>query len=158
MDRFVPVPDEMEEQTLSQEVLYAHVTARSVQLCAAVASFGTLASIPFMKEPALPIVPRVLRNNFRAVTLGLFLGPFMTYGRMRGMDVVEWKDRSWRLLQNPGQNNVDIALTAGSVVCGLAAVVGMKAPQAAAVRFLGGVGIGSFAGLGLLAFLPADKP
>ncbi|CAK4077982.1 unnamed protein product [Aphanomyces euteiches] len=155
MNHIVQVPDEMEEQQFAKEVLYAHVMARSVQLCAGLATAGTLASIPFVQQ-SIPIVTRVLTNNSRAVLVGLVVGPVMTFGRMQDQTLVDWQDRSWRLLQNPGQNNVDIGMTAGAIVCAAAAAVATNRPHIA-TRILGGAGIGSVAGLGLLAFLPADS-
>ncbi|ETW01516.1 hypothetical protein H310_06180 [Aphanomyces invadans] len=132
MDHFVPVPDDVEDQRYAKEVLYAHVTARSIQVCAGLATVGTLASAPFVKSKTVSLTTRVLTNNSRAVLLGLVAGPVMTFGRMQGQAAIDWQDRTWRLLQNPGQNNADIGFVVGSVVGGLGAAAASSVPGVAA--------------------------
>lgn len=68
-------------------------------------------------------------------------------GRMWGREDIEWRDRSWRLLQNPGQVEVDDWSVIGTAA-GMAALAVSKSASDVGVprRILGGAGIGSVAG------------
>ncbi|ETV71626.1 hypothetical protein H257_13086 [Aphanomyces astaci] len=77
------LPDDVKDQEYAKQVLYVHVTARSVQLLAGLATVGTLASAPFAKQQAVSLATRVLTNNSRSVLLGLVVGPATTFRRMQ---------------------------------------------------------------------------
>lgn len=71
---------------------------------------------------------------------------------MYGREEIEWKDRSWRLLESRGQNQTDewsAAGMAGGSVVGV--VVGRSVGVAAWKGALGGVGAGS--ALGVVAMM-----
>ncbi|ORY40476.1 hypothetical protein BCR33DRAFT_719454 [Rhizoclosmatium globosum] len=71
---------------------------------------------------------------------------------------IEWQDRAWRILQNKGQNEIDVwsaaGATAGFTLFGL--TTGKKGGFL--VRSLGGVGLGSVIGIAsLFAYKKADE-
>lgn len=65
--------------------------------------------------------------------------------RMWGREEIEWKDRSWRLMENKGQLETD-DWTYGGMVAGLAATALLKRPVGL-VAILGSVGTGSVVGM-----------
>ena len=65
--------------------------------------------------------------------------------RMNGRSEIEWQDRSWRLLENQGQMEVDDWSLAGTAVGGLAAAVQQGGGGWKAV--MGKTGLGSIAGV-----------
>lgn len=65
------------------------------------------------------------------------------YTRMHGREEIEWKDRSWRLLENRGQVEVDEWSLPGTVV---GAVVGVVR-RGGWVRAVGAAGCGSLVGV-----------
>ncbi|KAH7361962.1 hypothetical protein B0T11DRAFT_79140 [Plectosphaerella cucumerina] len=171
MSRYLfPVADYAEDQPLAHTILLTHILARSVTTGAVVglgifgareaaARFYPLrASIP--GAPGLPkgaprpaVFPRLVRvaGASAAWTIG-----FMAVGtvfRMWGREDIEWRDRSWRLMQNAGQLEVDdwtyggMALGAalGFTAAGRAGAVGAAA-TAGWRAMLGAVGLGSVAG------------
>jgi len=63
---------------------------------------------------------------------------------MWGREEIEWKDRSWRLLENKGQVETD-DWTYGGMAVGLAATALLKRPVGWATT-VGSIGTGSVAG------------
>jgi hypothetical protein len=75
-------------------------------------------------------------------------------GRMWGKEDIEWKDRSWRLLENKGQLEMDDWTYPAIAISAATAVVMKQAPRMA----LGTVGLGSVMGmLGSIAWRQAVK-
>lgn len=73
-------------------------------------------------------------------------------GRMYGREEIEWKDRSWRLLENKNQNQTDEWSAAGMVggaVVG--AAVGRSVGVASWRAAMGGAGAGSVFGVVVMA-------
>lgn len=76
----------------------------------------------------------------------------MVTGRMWGKDEIEWKDRSWRLMENRSQRETDNWLIGGSVA-GVSTALLMarrgRLPLALSTfnTTMGGAAIGSFAGM-----------
>lgn len=69
-------------------------------------------------------------------------------GRMYGREEIEWKDRSWRLLENQGQNQTDEWSAAGMVGGAVGGVaIGRSVGVAAWRGALGGAGTGSIMGV-----------
>jgi hypothetical protein len=66
-------------------------------------------------------------------------------GRMWGREEIEWKDRSWRLLENKGQVEVDDWTYVGMVLGGLGVKAGGKTLGWRGA--VGSVGLGSVAGV-----------
>ena len=66
---------------------------------------------------------------------------------MWGREEIEWKDRSWRLLENKGQVECD-DWTYPGMVAGLAGVLGSGSGRAMGWRgVVGGAGLGSVLGM-----------
>jgi hypothetical protein len=67
---------------------------------------------------------------------------------MWGRESIEWNDRSWRLLENKGQVEVD-DWSLGGTIAGLAGVYGSGVARRAGWRaVVGGAGVGSLVGVG----------
>ena len=69
---------------------------------------------------------------------------------MIGKEDIEWKDRTWRLLENEGQKEVDDWSSVGSVVGALAAARSPAVRQAgklSLVRLTGGAALGNLCGV-----------
>lgn len=66
--------------------------------------------------------------------------------RMRGRADIEWRDRSWRLLENAGQVSTDRWSGAGAVLAGALVVVRGAGAGAGALPVVGAVGVGSLLG------------
>lgn len=68
--------------------------------------------------------------------------------RMWGREEIEWSDRSWRLLENEGQKEVDDWSLAGTVAGALVTARRTTASQAGrGLQMLGGSGAGSMVGV-----------
>jgi hypothetical protein len=66
---------------------------------------------------------------------------------MYGREEIEWKDRSWRILENQGQLETD-DWTLGGVLAGVGVAAGRIGVGALGWRgALGGAGLGSVAGM-----------
>ncbi|KAH6892330.1 hypothetical protein B0T10DRAFT_559919 [Thelonectria olida] len=152
MSRFFPHTPYAEDQPLAHSILTGHVIARTVTASTLIAGGITTARqlIPFIRPAtALAFAPRLVRSASTGTLVALGLGAFMTLGRMHGREDIEWRDRSWRLLENKGQVETDDWTVAGGVV-GAAAGVGAGLGWRGAV---GGAGLGSVAGMfGYLAW------
>ncbi|KAL9051497.1 MAG: hypothetical protein Q9162_005970 [Coniocarpon cinnabarinum] len=94
------------------------------------------------------ITGRLIAGAGTGSVVGTVIATIALWGRMNGREDIEWRDRSWRLLQNRGQVEVDdwsiigaVAGAAGSsVIKGAAAIPPWK-------RLLGGAGLGNVAGV-----------
>lgn len=72
------------------------------------------------------------------------------YARMFGREDIEWRDRSWRLLENAGQKEVDdwsLVGTVGGSVAALPQIGREAALRAKVARVMGGAGLGSLMGV-----------
>ena len=157
MSRYFPHTPYAEDQPLSRTILTTHVLTRgatagtfvSLALLAGRRTVGWLRSAPV---PA-PSAAHVLRSAGTGALWGVGLLGLALVGRMWGRQDIEWKDRSWRLLENQGQVETD-DWTYGGAVAGLvgAAVSARRGGGAAAAasltarELLGGVGVGTAAG------------
>lgn len=70
-----------------------------------------------------------------------------TIAQMWGREEIEWQDRSWRLLENKGQMEVDDWSLIGTVL-GTAMSLRAQHSSRSAWRVAGGAGIGSMIGVG----------
>lgn len=88
-----------------------------------------------------------------ASAVGLGLMGLALAGRMRGREHIEWRDRAWRLLENPGQLETDDwtygGAAAGLVALGLWRRAGAK--ETGGGRGGGWRAVAGAAGLGSLA-------
>lgn len=152
MSRFYPHTPYAEEQPLAHFILTFHVLARAVTT----GSFIGMTLVPVrsaiakMRSSPLPVTPltqRLLLASGRstAVTMGLL--SLALVGRMWGREEIEWKDRSWRLLENQGQMETD-DWTIGGMLAGGAVAAARKDVRMLGWRgVLGTVGGGSVVGL-----------
>ena len=75
----------------------------------------------------------------------------MTWGRMRGREDIEWKDRSWRLLENEGEVVTDWWVLGGGVAGAVGGLVRARRgvlPVTRGTAVVGGAGLGA-AGAGV---------
>lgn len=120
MSRLFPHPAYAEDQPYAKTVLTTHVLTRGVTTGTVVGStlFGARAFTAWIRPQKPPVAlsaaataAPVTRQFLRSIcvstawTLGL-VGVGMV-GRMWGREAIEWKDRSWRLLESQGQLEVD---------------------------------------------------
>jgi hypothetical protein len=155
MTSLFPHPVHAEDQPYARSILYLHVIRASAMSF----SFFALARFPasliaarYSKTPIdySVILARTLKTTGRGLVLGTVVGAVMTWGRMRGREEIEWKDRSWRVLENNGEVQTDwVALgsaSGGAVAALMAARRGrIRMPVGGAV--LGGTGVGMAAGV-----------
>ncbi|KAG6236642.1 hypothetical protein E4U25_003496 [Claviceps purpurea] len=152
MSRFFPHTPYAEDQPLPYTILTTHVLTRGLTTGSL---FGiTLTSIrqliPSLNRPG-PNLPRVLLASSTGSILGVGLMALALGGRMYGRDRIEWHDRSWRLLENKGQMEMDdwtyigmgLGGVGGAVVSGAAAVRSLGRSRAV----LGGMGVGGALGM-----------
>ncbi|MCJ1269672.1 hypothetical protein MMC22_009564 [Lobaria immixta] len=169
MSRLFPHPAYAEDQPLFRTILGTHVLHRGFQTGALIGLLAgaTRPLLPRKQPPTTTttkagltsgLKPLLLRPLLeRSTGLGAVIGTgLLAIGlgaRMYGREEIEWRDRSWRLLENKGQMLVDDLSIAGMVLGGRASVALMRrnGEKLAWRRVVGGAGIGSVAGI--LAYL-----
>ena len=160
MNHLFPHAQYAEDQPYSKTILTYHVLFRGWQ-SGALVGLGISGVRAFSKrrrtKPTLPsAIPRstplssTLRSTGYASLVGFGLMVPGLAARMWGREEIEWQDRSWRLLHNPGQVEVDDWSTAGAVV---GAVAGLRSPgvlqsgRVSALRVTGAAGVGTCVGI-----------
>ncbi|OBT41755.1 hypothetical protein VE00_07992 [Pseudogymnoascus sp. WSF 3629] len=141
MSQFLPHATYAEDQRYSYAILTGHVLYRGF---AAGALVGALAPLPIMIFRPLkhPLPLAVLRSAGMGTVVGTGVLALALAGRMYGREEIEWKDRSWRLLANKGQVEVDTWSGVGTVMGALVARgKGWRGR-------LGGAGLGNLVGVG----------
>ncbi|KAF5505841.1 hypothetical protein CGCS363_v005339 [Colletotrichum siamense] len=171
MSRYFPHTAYAEDQPLSHTILGVHVLTRGYttgaivglgavsagslysRLRGATKPVPTIASSPAVAAAASATMqkglPRLLRKTGTASAVGLGLMGLALAGRMQGREDIEWRDRAWRLLENPGQLETDDSTYGGAA----AGVVALGAWRLAGAKGVGGLraaagaaGLGSVAG------------
>jgi hypothetical protein len=147
MSRFFPHPPYAEDQPFSKTILTTHVLHRGFTAGALV---GPLIGLPYYYF-SKSSVPRTLSSTiFRSAGVGTVVGTgLLSIGlaaRMRDKEPIEWSDRSWRLLENKGQVEVD-DWSCGGAIMGAAATVAARTNMGWR-GLLGGAGLGSLVGVG----------
>ncbi|KAI0969710.1 hypothetical protein F4678DRAFT_437972 [Xylaria arbuscula] len=153
MSRYFPHPLYAEEQPLARTILTTHVETRAVTTGAIIGTgiFGAREALRRVRKTAAPnpiTVPRsqlYLRIAGQSVIWTVGIVSIGLIGRMWGREEIEWKDRSWRLMESNGQLETD-DWTYGGMLAGLAATALLKRPVGW-VPVLGSVGTGSVAGM-----------
>lgn len=87
----------------------------------------------------------------------------MTWGRMRGRKDIEWKDRSWRVLENEGEVDTDWVTVGGAGAGAVAALVAVRRGMVSSgvwQAVLGGTGVGMSVGVPYMiaSFARGRKP
>lgn len=150
MNRITSHPTYAEDQPHARLLLTAHVLHRAITVGSI---FGTLyGGGRFAFSPSTRAVTTLpaalLRSSATGVLVSSGIIALALAGRMYGREEIEWKDRTWRLLESQGQNQTDewsAAGMAGGSVVGVA--VGRSVGVAAWKGALGGVGAGSVLGV-----------
>jgi hypothetical protein len=149
MSRFFPHTDYAEDQPMSHTVLTTHVLYRGFQTGAVVGHSLKLAKSLFQKNTILrneTILAATLRSTGFGALTGTALMVPAVYMRMYGREEIEWKDRSWRLLENNSQKAVDDFSVVGTAF-GARQIVSHQSAWAKVLLVAGGAGVGSIAGV-----------
>ena len=152
MSRFFPHTPYGEDQPLHHTILAVHVLTRGATTGAIIggsvygtrrlrASWATSqAASPFTRTQLL------LRSAGIGTVIGTACLAVALVGRMTGREEIEWKDRSWRLMQNKGQLECD-DWSYGGAAAGIGAAALSGALKAAGWKAaVGAAGAGSVAG------------
>jgi Protein of unknown function (DUF1757) len=163
MSRFFPHPAYAEEQPLYGTILTTHVLHRGFQTGAFIGVVSSAARSLIKRNPSASTTPApATLHAQQSIRLALMrsvgqsalittavMVPGMIYW-MWGREEIEWRDRSWRLLENEGQKEVDdwsLIGTVGGAVATARGALTEAGPRAQIVRLAGGAGIGSLAGV-----------
>ncbi|KAJ3203997.1 hypothetical protein HDU82_006150 [Entophlyctis luteolus] len=140
-----------DDQPHAHAVLASHVSHRTTNVFTALATVGLIGRKVLRSKTTPRLVPSLLRGNAVAVLLGIPAGVAMTELRMEGKSDDEWTDRSYRLLNNAGQNQLD-RWSIGGALAGFS-VFGLTTGSSGGfvVRSLGGAGLGSIIGIASFA-------
>lgn len=152
MSRYFPHTLFAEDQPLGKTILTTHVATRAFttgSLIGVGTSF-TRQLVPGLrgKKSTGSFDARMLRSV--SISSGWTVGILSValVGRMWGREDIEWQDRSWRLLENKGQVEVDDWTYAGMAAATVAALVSKVKAPGSAVAMSGWKGVVGAAGLG----------
>jgi hypothetical protein len=149
MSHFFPKATYAEDQPLATTILATHVLYRGFQTGAALGPLTRAALSLRTKSPLTST--SLLRAAGTGGVVGTGVLSVMLIGRMWGREEIEWKDRSWRLMNHKGQVAIDDWSQVGGVLgAGLgAARVGVLGWRGV----VGAAGVGSLVGVvGCLGF------
>ena len=147
-----PHAEYAEDQLHSKEILALHVVYRGFQTGAVLgAAVGGVRSLLLRRKAVAPALARAaaLRSIGMGGAFGLVFGIASTPIRMFGREEIEWQDRSWRLLANKYQEEVDDWTVPGTLLGATAAAVRGARPLTWR-SVMGGAGVGSLTALGAL--------
>ncbi|KAG6017469.1 hypothetical protein E4U43_001069 [Claviceps pusilla] len=153
MSRYFPHTSYAEDQPLPYTILTVHVLTRGLTTGSLLGV--TLASLRQAIPPlrrARPSTPQILlAASSRGSLAGVGLMTLALGGRMYGREKIEWHDRSWRLLENKGQMEMDDWTYAGMALGALGATTWVRAAAlkslGRAQAVLGGLGAGGAVGM-----------
>jgi hypothetical protein len=143
-----------EDQQNARPILYLHVARASAMTFTFFSLFRlpiTIIRAQIRKAPVVmsAVIARTLQSSSRAFAIGSAVGVFMTWGRMRGREEIEWQDRAWRILGNRGEVQTDWATVSGIGAGAVAVAVGVSrgvVPGSVGKAMIGGAGAGSSVG------------
>jgi hypothetical protein len=144
MSRFFPRAEYAEDQPYSKTILTYHVLYRGWQTGAVIGL--SVSGIRYL----LGRNPLLLLSTGRGALIGtaLMIPGLPMY--MRGKTEIEWQDRSWRLLENPGQVEVDswgsVGFVGGAVVAARREM-GKQIVRGRWMRVAGGAAVGDLVGV-----------
>jgi hypothetical protein len=147
MSRFWPHTPYAEDQPLAAPILTAHVLSRGFQGGALLGPVAGTARYYFSRLPRAggpSFSTTLLRTTGTTSLASVGIIAAALAARMHGKEHIEWADRSWRLLENKGQVEVD-DWSLGGAVAGAVATAGRR-PGWLAVT--GGSAMGSLVGVG----------
>jgi hypothetical protein len=168
MTSLFPHPPYAEDQLYARSILYLHVMRASAMSF----SFFSLLQFPISILAAQSrktpvdyniIISRTLKTAGRGLVLGTAAGAVMTWGRMRGREEIEWKNRSWRVLENDGEVKTDwvtLGAAGGGAVGAVIAARSGRIPVSVGSAMLGGAGVGMGTGVPYMvaSFASGRKP
>jgi len=164
MSRFYPHTEYPEDQPFSRTILTVHVLSRGYLVGSMIGfGVGTTAHLAALYKsrhasssdsPISPLSRPLSLRLLRSAGLGAFIGlAVLSVGlpaQMYAKEDIEWKDRSWRLLENKGQVETDDWIGVGA----LAGLGGVLSPAVAkkygGLHVLGWRGVIGGAALGTL--------
>ncbi|GIK06581.1 hypothetical protein Aspvir_002231 [Aspergillus viridinutans] len=146
-------PPYAEDQPFPHLILATHVLDRGFQAGSALGvAVGFVKSLR-SETPSLRMSAGIItRSTGSAGLLGFCSMAILLPIRMAGKERIEWQDRSWRLLENKGQVEVDNWSTWGMLV-GIGTTTAMMRKNGMPLRgpglthIVGGAGLGSLAGV-----------
>lgn len=150
MNHIADHPAYAEDQPHAHLLLTTHVLHRAItagSLLGILYGGGRFAlSSSARTATTLPAI--LLRSSSTGVLVSSGINALALAGRMYGREEIEWKDRSWRLLESRGQNQTDEWSAAGMVGGAVGGVaVGRSVGVAAYRAAVGGAGAGSVLGV-----------
>ncbi|KXT07507.1 hypothetical protein AC579_2172 [Pseudocercospora musae] len=146
MSRFFPHAAYAEEQPYPHALLYSHVLYRGFQTGATLGLGSVALQSAYGSVPRAAILP--ITGRWALITTTLMVPA--THGRMYGREEIEWKDRSWRLLENEGQVETDDWSLVGTLAGAAASLRRSAVEETGGTRVLrvaGGAGVGSMIGV-----------
>ncbi len=155
MTSLFPHPTYAEDQPSARVILYLHVMRASSMVFPFVSLFYLPVALIRARRSPMPypssaLLADTLKISGRSLVIGAIAGIGMTWSRMRGKEEIEWKDRSWRILENKGELQTDWAALSGAGVGAAAAAMAARRgaiPMSTGNALLGGAGLGMATGV-----------
>ncbi len=144
MSHLIPHPPYAEDQPYARTYLTTHVLHRTFQTGSVIGLTITAIRTLLRRNPAM-----LLTTGRSALIATAIMVPGMPI-YMASKTAIEWQDRTWRLLENQGQREVDewsaVGLVTGAVVA-LRREAGAQVRGGRWARMAGGAGVGSLGGV-----------
>lgn len=137
MSRFWPHTPYAEDQPFAVPILTTHVLSRGFQSGALLGPIAGTAAYYFSKLPRAggqSFSTTLLRTTGLTSLASVGLMTAALVARMHGKEHIEWADRSWRLLENKGQVEVD-DWSLGRRGCGRCGCCGKETRMASGYRW-----------------------
>jgi len=151
LNSLYPHTETAEDQPMSRAILITHVVHRGLPIGATIGALVPIIKTSVLKRPSLSATPYIIRILKGSATGTLTAGAIcfgVTLARMNGQDDYGWRDRSWRLLENKYQCELDDFSVASAAVGG---VFGARVVRGGAEPVwrgaVGGAGLGTLAGV-----------
>ncbi|MCJ1356567.1 MAG: hypothetical protein MMC33_006562 [Icmadophila ericetorum] len=165
MSRFFSRAPYAEDQPYAHTILWTHTLYRGFQTGATIGILTGATRAAFFSRPvasaiAVSFWPHFSTTVLRHAGIGSLVGTALMVIavplRMRGREEIEWQDRSWRLLENKHQVEVDdfslLGMAGGAAAAALARPMGsLLSGTLGSLRWqrvVGGAGVGSMVGVG----------
>lgn len=151
MSRLWPHTLFAEDQPHPTAILTTHVLFRGFQTGAMLGPVVATAQRLYLsrRNPSkiMPFLPAVIRATGTSAIVGTGLLALALVGRMWGREDIEWRDRSWRLLENKGQVEVDTWSLIGTGLGPLGLLFTQGGRGVGWKMFVGSAGLGGTAGV-----------
>ncbi|KAH0497779.1 hypothetical protein TgHK011_005064 [Trichoderma gracile] len=149
MSRLFPHTPYAEDQPLPHLILTTHVLTRALTTGSIIGLTLTSLrqSIPSLRRPSPPFPEQLLLSVTRSTVITTAIVGVGLAARMWGREPIEWQDRSWRLLENRGQLELD-DWTYSGMGAALLATGAMRLRGGGGPARLGWRGVAGAAGMG----------